>query len=127
MQDPASMRKEHHFCADDTFPLFMTHDMRLNDGGCTADPLAKIAPHKKRKRGKNKGPGASGNAAGGAANGAGPAAEGTEGPGASALKPWLRETSVQLAVLHLHETLLQVSFGLEPQTLSRPHGLNPCP
>ena len=72
-----------------------------------ADPLAKVAPHKKRKRGKGKGQGANGNAAG-AADGAGPAAGGPEGPGAAALEPWQRETSVQLAVLELLETLLQV-------------------
>ncbi|KAK9818712.1 hypothetical protein WJX74_000739 [Apatococcus lobatus] len=78
------------------------------------DPLAKIAPHKKRKRGKSKGQGgASGNP--GAPDGLGPGLHGAEGASAAALEPWQRETSVQLAVLELLELLLQVCGAVIPQ------------
>ena len=74
---------------------------------CLVDPLAKIAPHKKRKRGRGKGQGTQGGS-NGAADGLGPGTDGAEGAGAAALEPWRRETAVQVAVLQLLETLLQV-------------------
>ncbi|KAK9862775.1 hypothetical protein WJX84_000711 [Apatococcus fuscideae] len=78
------------------------------------DPLAKIAPHKKRKRGRGKGQGTQGGS-NGAADGLGPGTDGAEGAGAAALEPWRRETAVQVAVLQLLETLLQVCGAVIPQ------------